>query len=69
MVIFEAARAICSMRDVTARELTPAVTVLQLFLASSKPVRCDASCAWALLYHVAMCSSVVWRNHSRMLIM
>lgn len=38
MVIFEAARAICNMRDVTARELTPAVTVLQLFLASSKPV-------------------------------
>ena len=38
VVIFEAARAICNMRDVTARELTPAVTVLQLFLSSSKPV-------------------------------
>jgi hypothetical protein len=38
MVIFEAARAICSLRDVTARELTPAITVLQLFLSSSKPV-------------------------------
>eukprot|EP00887_Chlorella_sp_A99_P007682 scaffold20.g7682.t1 len=38
MVIFEAARAICNMRDVTSRELTPAVTVLQLFLSSSKPV-------------------------------
>ena len=37
-MIFEAARSICSMRDVTARELTPAVTVLQLFLSSSKPV-------------------------------
>ncbi len=38
MVIFEAARAICSMPDVATRELTPAVTVLQLFLSSSKPV-------------------------------
>ena len=38
MVIFEAARAICNMRDVTARELSPAITVLQLFLSSSKPV-------------------------------
>ena len=38
MVIFEAARAICNLKDVTARELTPAITVLQLFLSSSKPV-------------------------------
>ncbi|KAK9828743.1 hypothetical protein WJX72_001875 [[Myrmecia] bisecta] len=38
MVIFEAARAICNMAEVSARELTPAVTVLQLFLSSSKPV-------------------------------
>lgn len=37
-VIFEAARAIAAMNDVTARELAPAVTVLQLFLSSSKPV-------------------------------
>uniref|UniRef100_A0A7S3VL87 Coatomer subunit gamma n=1 Tax=Dunaliella tertiolecta TaxID=3047 RepID=A0A7S3VL87_DUNTE len=38
MVIFEAARAICNLKDVTARELAPAVAVLQLFLSSSKPV-------------------------------
>jgi coatomer subunit gamma len=38
IVIFEAARAICNMREVSTRELTPAVTVLQLFLSSSKPV-------------------------------
>jgi coatomer protein complex subunit gamma len=38
VVVFEAARAICAMRGVTARELGPAVTVLQLFLSSSKPV-------------------------------
>lgn len=38
MVIFEAARAICSLKQVTARELAPAITVLQLFLSSSKPV-------------------------------
>ncbi|GBG77576.1 hypothetical protein CBR_g24023 [Chara braunii] len=38
MVIFEAARAITEMRGVTSRELSPAITVLQLFLSSSKPV-------------------------------
>eukprot|EP01025_Chloroclados_australasicus_P024171 TRINITY_DN2432_c1_g1_i1.p1 TRINITY_DN2432_c1_g1~~TRINITY_DN2432_c1_g1_i1.p1 ORF type:complete len:890 (-),score=110.07 TRINITY_DN2432_c1_g1_i1:397-3066(-) len=38
MVIFEAAKAITEMRDVTSRELTPAISVLQLFLSSSKPV-------------------------------
>ncbi|KAL4437499.1 hypothetical protein ABPG77_003480 [Micractinium sp. CCAP 211/92] len=38
VVIFEAARAICNMRDVTSRELTPAITVLHLFITSSKPV-------------------------------
>ena len=38
MVIFEAARAIVGMPEVTQRELAPAVTVLQLFLTSSKPV-------------------------------
>eukprot|EP00850_Spirogloea_muscicola_P021555 SM000253S09044 [mRNA] locus=s253:58045:64400:- [translate_table: standard] len=38
MVILEAARAITELSDVTSRELTPAITVLQLFLSSSKPV-------------------------------
>ena len=38
LVIFDAARAIASLPDVTPRELAPAVTVLQLFLTSSKPV-------------------------------
>jgi coatomer protein complex subunit gamma len=38
MVIFEAARAIINLKEVTARELQPAVSVLQLFLSSSKPV-------------------------------
>jgi coatomer protein complex subunit gamma len=37
MVILEAARKIAEM-DVTSRELAPAITVLQLFLSSSKPV-------------------------------
>ena len=37
MVIIEAARAIVNMPEVTQRELQPAVTVLQLFLTSSKP--------------------------------
>ncbi|KAJ4964927.1 hypothetical protein NE237_016776 [Protea cynaroides] len=38
MVIFEAARAITELSGVTNQELTPAITVLQLFLNSSKPV-------------------------------
>ncbi|KAA3462910.1 coatomer subunit gamma [Gossypium australe] len=38
MVIFEAARAITELNGVTSRELTPAITVLQLFLSSTKPV-------------------------------
>lgn len=38
MVIFEAARAVTELTGVTSRELTPAITVLQLFLSSSKPV-------------------------------
>lgn len=38
MVIFEAARAITELSSVSSRELTPAITVLQLFLSSSKPV-------------------------------
>tara|TARA_B110001452_G_C15234777_1_gene427535 strand:+ start:149 stop:2038 length:1890 start_codon:yes stop_codon:yes gene_type:complete len=37
MVIYEAASAICSLTNVTQRELSPAVTVLQLFLCSPKP--------------------------------
>ena len=37
MVIFEAARAIVELNEVTSRELQPAITVLQLFLSSSKP--------------------------------
>jgi coatomer protein complex subunit gamma len=36
IVIYEAARAICELPDVKTRELTPAITVLQLFLSSSK---------------------------------
>lgn len=38
MVVFEAARAVTELSGVTSRELTPAITVLQLFLSSSKPV-------------------------------
>lgn len=38
MVILEAARSITELSGVTSRELTPAITVLQLFLSSSKPV-------------------------------
>jgi coatomer protein complex subunit gamma len=36
IVIFEAARAICSLPRVSSRELSPAVNVLQLFLSSPK---------------------------------
>lgn len=37
MVIYEAAHAIVNMKSTTPRELAPAVSVLQLFCASSKP--------------------------------
>eukprot|EP00741_Cyanophora_paradoxa_P012774 tig00020629_g12339.t1 len=37
MVIYEAAKAICSLPNVSPRELTPAITVLQLLLSSPKP--------------------------------
>jgi coatomer protein complex subunit gamma len=37
MVIYEAARAICSLPNIEARDLSPAITVLQLFLSSPKP--------------------------------
>ncbi|KAI8884905.1 Coatomer, gamma subunit [Backusella circina FSU 941] len=37
MVNLEAARAICEMKDASAKELYPAITVLQLFLSSPKP--------------------------------
>ena len=38
MVIFEAAKAIVELNGVTEAELAPAITILQLFLSSSKPV-------------------------------
>jgi len=37
MVIYEGANALCALPNVTQRELSPAITVLQLFLCSSKP--------------------------------
>lgn len=37
MVNFEAARAICEMKGVTAPQLTRSIAVLQLFLSSPKP--------------------------------
>ncbi|KAJ3013294.1 Coatomer subunit gamma-2 [Thoreauomyces humboldtii] len=37
MVVYEAARAICNLRDVTMKELFPAVAALQLMLVNHKP--------------------------------
>ncbi|KAJ3298811.1 Coatomer subunit gamma-2 [Borealophlyctis nickersoniae] len=37
MVVYEAARAICNLRDVTSKELFPAVSALQLMLVNHKP--------------------------------
>jgi len=39
VVMYEAARAIANLKDVSTRELTPAVTVLQLLLSSPKPAQ------------------------------
>lgn len=44
VVIFEAARAICALPRVSAKELSPAVNVLQLFLSSPKVTR-GVSCS------------------------
>jgi len=52
MVIYEAASAICSLTNVTQRELSPAITVLQLFLCSAKP--CLRFAAVRTLNKVAM---------------
>lgn len=37
MVVYEAAKAICNLPSVEANDLNPAITVLQLFLSSTKP--------------------------------
>uniref|UniRef100_A0A7S3LLT2 Coatomer subunit gamma n=1 Tax=Aplanochytrium stocchinoi TaxID=215587 RepID=A0A7S3LLT2_9STRA len=37
MVIYEAARAMCRLPEVAARDILPSITVLQLFLSSPKP--------------------------------
>jgi len=37
VVVYEAARAICCLPDVEPQDLTPAISVLQLFLSSPKP--------------------------------
>ena len=39
MVIYEAAAAICRLTNVTAKELAPAISVLQLFCASPRPAQ------------------------------
>ncbi|KPA85133.1 putative coatomer gamma subunit [Leptomonas pyrrhocoris] len=38
MTAFEAAKSICSLRNVSDKELTPVVTMLQLYLSSQNPV-------------------------------
>ena len=37
IVVYEAARSIVNMKNVTAREIQPAVSMLQIFLGSPKP--------------------------------
>ncbi|CAH8468015.1 unnamed protein product [Schistosoma intercalatum] len=54
MVIYEAARAIISLRNLTAKELAPAVGVLQLLCTSSKP---------ALRYAAVHTLNAVATNH------
>lgn len=38
LVVFEAAKAICSLKSITAKEVSPAVLVIGLYLTSHKPV-------------------------------
>eukprot|EP00959_Pyramimonas_sp_CCMP1952_P462114 9482714-Pyramimonas_sp.AAC.2 len=63
MVIFEAARAIANMNDVTTRELTPAITVLQLFLSSSKPVLRFAAVRTLNKVRSLPCMSTSFKSH------
>jgi coatomer protein complex subunit gamma len=43
LVVYEAARAICNLEGIEAQDLSPAISVLQLFLSSPKPAtRCAA---------------------------
>ncbi|KAI9454836.1 coatomer subunit gamma [Russula earlei] len=62
MVNFEAARAICEMKNVPSAQLTKAIAVLQLFLSSPKPTlrfaatRCLASLALTQPASVATCN-------------
>ena len=65
MVIFEAARAICNLKDVTTRELTPAVTLLQLFLSSNKPVVRFAAVRTLNKVSAACCSRVTLDFHQQ----
>jgi coatomer subunit gamma len=51
-VIYEAAKAICNLPGVEARDLSPAITVLQLFLSSPKPT--FRFCAMRTLSDVAL---------------
>eukprot|EP01087_Luapelamoeba_hula_P006403 TRINITY_DN1648_c1_g2_i1.p1 TRINITY_DN1648_c1_g2~~TRINITY_DN1648_c1_g2_i1.p1 ORF type:complete len:876 (+),score=106.12 TRINITY_DN1648_c1_g2_i1:212-2839(+) len=61
-VIYEAARGICAMRNVTSKELAPAIAALQLFLSSPKPtlrfaaVRTLNKVAMTHPLHVATCN-------------
>ena len=63
MVIYEAAHAIVNMKQTTAKELAPAVSVLQLFCGSSKPtlrfaaVRTLNKVSALLLYSSLLCWS------------
>jgi coatomer protein complex subunit gamma len=63
MVIFEAARAITELNGVTSRELTPAITVLQLFLSSSKPVLRFAAVRTLnkVSQHQSLTATLIWK--------
>ena len=57
MVIYEAAHAIVNMKQTTAKELAPAVSVLQLFCGSSKPTLRFAAVRTLNKVTVISCSS------------
>uniref|UniRef100_I2CP15 Gamma-coat protein n=2 Tax=Nannochloropsis gaditana TaxID=72520 RepID=I2CP15_NANGC len=57
IVMYEAAKAICRLPGVEARDLGPAITVLQLFLASPRPA--FRFCAMRTLSEVALTYPVV----------
>ena len=65
MVIYEAARAMCRLEDMSARDLSPAITVLSMFLSSPKSLlRFAAIRTWCLFFCCCKCRQTHHHSHT-----